>query len=56
MVTMKDSKNEVLSKATDENVLAGVLDGAELTDELIAKVNGGVVAEQNTGNDTGCSH
>lgn len=56
MITMKDSKNEVLNKATDENVVAGVLDGIGLTDDAIAAVTGGVVAEQNTGNDTGCSH
>ena len=52
---MKDCKNEVLNKATDENVVAGVLDGTKLTDDIIAEVNGGT-AEQNTGNDTGCSH
>lgn len=52
---MKDSKNEVLNKAADENVLAGVLDGAGLTDDLIAEVYGGT-AEQGEGNDSGCYH
>ena len=52
---MKDSKNEVLNKATDGNVVAGVLDVAKLSDDVIAEVNGGT-AEQNTGNDSGCSH
>lgn len=53
---MKDSKNEVLNNATDENVIAGVLDGAKLTEDVIAKVNGGATAEQGAGNDSGCSH
>ena len=52
---MKDSENEVLNKATDENVVAGVLDVAKLSDDAIAEVTGGIV-EENTGNDTGCSH
>ena len=52
---MKDSENEVLNKATDENVVAGVLDGTKLTDDLIAEVNGGT-AEQNHKIFTGCGH
>ena len=56
MIIMKDSKNEVLNKVADENMLAGVLDGAELTDDVIAKVNGGATAEQGGGIDSGCSH
>ena len=55
MVTMKDFENEVLKKAADENVVAGVLDVAKLSDDAIAEVTGGTV-EVNTGNDTGCSH
>ena len=51
---MKDSKNEVLNGATDENVVAGVLDGAKLTDDAIAEVNGGTA--ENIGDDSGCSH
>ena len=52
---MKDSKNEVLNKATDENVVAGVLDGIELTDDAIAAVTGGT-AEQSPRIFAGCSH
>ena len=52
---MKDSENEVLNKATDENVVAGVLDASKLSDDAIAEVTGGTV-DVNTGNDTGCSH
>ena len=52
---MKDSKNEVLNKATDENVVAGVLDGASLTDDILDEVNGGK-HHHHRGDDTGCSH
>ena len=66
---MENSKNEVLNKATDENVVAGVLDTAKLSDDAIAEVTGGRHRQhagahsqrtgahsQHTGDDTGCSH
>ena len=50
---MKDLKNEFLNKEAAENLVAGVLDAAALTDEVIAGVSGGI-AEENTGNDSTC--
>lgn len=38
---MKDPKNEVLNKAADEDVIAGIVDGSALTDAALEKVNGG---------------
>ena len=55
MVTMKDSANEVLNKAADENVLAGVLDVAILSDDDIAEVTGGTTGED-IGDDSACGH
>ena len=38
---MKDAKKEAQNRAADEDMIAGVLDGAELSDAVLQKVSGG---------------
>ena len=52
---MKDTKKEALNRAADEDVIAGVLDGAELSDDVLEKVSGGA-PDQSFSSEINCAN